>query len=252
MNHPSLGQRFRANYEGYYEKGESEWRDSGAVGKARNIISLCSAVRHDALLEIGAGDGAILKRLSDASFARELYALEISASGLEAIKKRDIPRLVACNLFDGETVPYEDNRFDIAILSHVVEHLEYPRQLIYEASRVASYVFVEVPLEDTVRLRHDFVFDRVGHINVYSSKTIRWLVQSCGLRVLRQLTTNAALESYEFQNGKRGWCHFWLKEWMLRLAPGMARWLFSYHSALLCVKEPCPPSSKVMQEAEKQ
>ena len=46
--------------------------------------------------------------------------------------------LVESKLFDGARVPYPDNSFDLAYMSHVVEHLEHPRQLIYEAARVAN------------------------------------------------------------------------------------------------------------------
>jgi hypothetical protein len=67
--------------------------------------------------------------------------------------------------------------------------VEHPRQLIYEASRVARRVFIEVPLEDTARLPRDFVLDPVGHINFYSMKSIRRLAQSCDLRVTHERIT---------------------------------------------------------------
>ena len=49
--------------------------------------------------------------------------------------------------------------------------VEHPRTILEEAARVASHVFVEVPLEDHSRMRRDFVFDHVGHINFYSPRT---------------------------------------------------------------------------------
>ena len=76
-------------------------------------------------------------------------------------------------MFDGYRTLYADNQFDLVLLSHVVEHVEHPRLLLYEAARVGKRLFVEVPLEDNVRLSDDFVFDHVGHINVYSRKTMR-------------------------------------------------------------------------------
>ena len=162
----TINAHLSANYEDYYEDGDSEWRRLGAIGKVDNIVSLCRGLPHSSVLEIGAGEGSILNRLSGLDFGEELYALEISPSGVKTIKNKKISRLLECKVFDGYHVPYGDDRFDIAIVSHVVEHVEHPRQLLYEASRVAKYVFVEVPLEDTIRLPRDFVFDKVGHINV--------------------------------------------------------------------------------------
>lgn len=175
----------RDNYVDYYQEGDSEWRWLGAMDKAENITSLCKDLPVSTVLEIGAGDGSILQRLSQLGFASDLYATEISPTGVQAIRNKGIPRLVECCLFDGYTLPYGDSKFDLAILSHVLEHVEYPRRLLYEAKRVGRYVFVEVPLAHTLRLPQDFVPSKVGHINFYGPKTIRRLVQTCGLTVLK-------------------------------------------------------------------
>jgi ubiquinone/menaquinone biosynthesis C-methylase UbiE len=76
---------------------------------------------HHSILEIGAGEGSILQKLRELNYAQALYALEISESGIEAIQKRNIPDLIECKLYDGYEVPYSDKRFDLAILSHVLE-----------------------------------------------------------------------------------------------------------------------------------
>jgi len=235
MNELKVSEHWQGNYDEYYEDGKSEWRRLGAVDKADNIETLCRNISVSSVIEIGAGDGAILKRLSDLNFAHEYFALEISKSGVDEIKKREIPQLKECSVFDGYKIPYEDKRFDLAVLSHVVEHVEYPRKILYEASRVAKYIFVEVPLEDTMRLSNDFVLDEVGHINFYSPKTIRRLLQTCDLEILGQNTVNPSKDVYIFQKGKRGKANYYLKEYMLRLIPVLATEIFTYHSALICV-----------------
>ncbi|SEK58534.1 class I SAM-dependent methyltransferase [Nitrosovibrio tenuis] len=237
MNEIKISDYLKDNYEDYYEEGDSEWRRLGALGKTDNIVSLCSNLPRSTILEIGAGEGSILKRLSELHFGDELYALEISSSGIETIKAKEIPQLAECKIFDGYHVPYDNDRFDIAIMSHVIEHVEYPRQLLYEASRVARYVFIEVPLEDTIRLSSDFVFDRVGHINFYSPKTIRRLVQSCNLRVLGQITTNPPRRAYTYEKGRKGLINYYTKEVLRRMLPRLATELFTYHGALVCERK---------------
>jgi SAM-dependent methyltransferase len=234
MTEIRLSDQLKSNYEDYYEEGASEWRRLGALGKADNVVSVCRDLPRESVLEIGAGEGSVLARLSELGFGKQLYAVEISESGLEVIKHKNIPRLAECKLFDGYQIPYEDQRFDIAILSHVVEHVEHPRQLLYEAARVARYVFVEVPLEDTVRLSYEFVFDKVGHINFYSVKTIRRLVQSCNLRVIRQITTNPSKGTFTHKKGHKGLVNYWIKQCMLRLSARGASRIFTYHAALVC------------------
>jgi ubiquinone/menaquinone biosynthesis C-methylase UbiE len=229
-----MSDRLTENYEEYYEEGESEWRRLCAVGKADSIVSLCRDLPRGSVLEIGAGEGSILSRLSELAFGERLHGLKISSSGVAAINNRRIPRLVECKLFDGYNIPYDDSRFDIAILSHVIEHVEHPRQLLYEASRVARYVFVEVPLEDTVQLPIDFAFHPVGHINFYSRKAIRRLLQSCNLRVLGEIVRTPAKGAYSYQGGRVGLMKYYVKQALLHLLPGLATRLSTYHGALVC------------------
>jgi ubiquinone/menaquinone biosynthesis C-methylase UbiE len=239
MKDVAVSQSLTANYEHYYEDGDSEWRRLGALGKAQNIQSLCCDIPQNTVVEIGAGEGSILKRLSELGFGAKLWAVEISPSGVEVILAKQIPNLVECRIFDGYQVPYGDQAFDIAILSHVVEHVEHPRLLLYEAARVARYVFVEVPLEDTARLPMDFVFDSVGHINAYSPRSIRRLIQSCNLKVLRQITASPAKGTYTFKKGPKGLVNFYVKQALLKIWPSFATQIFTYHGAILCTR--CGP-----------
>jgi ubiquinone/menaquinone biosynthesis C-methylase UbiE len=230
----STSDQVKSNYEDYYEEGDSEWRRLGAMDKAANIVSLCNGLPHASLLEIGAGEGSILKRLSELDFGEQLYALEISSTGVETIKRKGISRLTECLLFDGYEIPYGDHKFDLAILSHVIEHVEHPRKLLYEAGRVARHVFVEVPLEDTLRLKADFVPDKVGHINYYSPITIRRLLQTCNLEVLKQTVTNPSRAVHVYRKGRKGLVSYYIKGSLLKLSPVVATRIFSYHSSLLC------------------
>lgn len=234
MQNITVSDYWKRNYECYYEEGDSLWRRLGAIDKARNITDLCQSVPHDSVLEIGAGEGSILKRLSEVNFGKELHALDISRTGIETIKEKRIPNLRESTVFDGYNIPYENKRFDLVILSHVIEHAEYPRKLLYEASRVAKYIFVEVPLEDTVRLKADFILDKVGHINFYSPKTIRRLLQTCNLQVLCQKNTNSSKEIFVYRKGKIGVLACNLKGVFLSCFPSIATSVFTYHSALLC------------------
>jgi SAM-dependent methyltransferase len=231
----AVSAKLKGNYDAYYD-GKSSWRALGAIGKVQNIVDLCSAIPHGRILDIGSGEGALLQRLSDVNFGEELYSLEISQSAVTAILQRNISRVHECQLFDGYAIPYKSGQFDLAILSHVVEHIEYPRKLLYEAARVADHVFVEVPLEDTMMLKPDFVFDSVGHINFYSRKTIRRLIQTCDLRVLSQVVSNPSLAMYEYQFGRKGALKYVLKECLLRTAEPLACELFTYHCSLVCTR----------------
>ncbi len=220
-------------YSDFYD-GTSEWREIGAIGKAHNVLNLGAGMKVDTVLDIGAGEGAVLELLSKAGFGSEFHALEISASGVAAIEGRGIEGLAKCSLYEGYNVPYEDDRFDLAILSHVLEHAEYPRRLLYEAGRVARHVFIEVPLEENNRAPRDYRDDGVGHINHYSHRTIRKLAQSSGFTVLgeRQVPTPYPVIKHKY--GWRAIFKYGPKAAMLRLFPAWALDRYTFDGALMC------------------
>ena len=234
----SVGKGLAENYANYYEQdtGLTEWRRLGAIDKCANIVRLCSTYEHGEVLEIGCGDGAILERLASIGFAARFMGLEISPSAVRAAQEKNIPG-ARVELFDGYELRFADNQFDLAVLSHVVEHVEHPRRLIEEAGRTASRVFVEVPLEDNWRLPEDFVFDRVGHINFYNVRTIRRLVQSCGMVILGARLSHGLPSSYVYRKGKfRGAASYLIKESLLRISRKLAAATFTYHYAMICAK----------------
>ena len=57
----SVSEELKDLYDNYYD-GPSDWRALGAVDKVNNIVSLCNGCPHKSILEIGFGDGSILKR----------------------------------------------------------------------------------------------------------------------------------------------------------------------------------------------
>jgi SAM-dependent methyltransferase len=175
--------------------------------------------------------------MCDAQFCVELEALDIAESGVELIKARELPSFVSAQVFDGVTLPYEDQRFDLVILSHVVEHLEHPRQLLYEAARVGRAVFIEVPLEDTRALKPKYVPDHIGHINVYSPRSIRHLIQTCGMTIQREHVHPASLRVHRHTSGSRGIIKYLTKRVALIYAPQLAPSLFTYHGAYLAKPE---------------
>lgn len=209
----------------------AEGRAIGAEKKAENIVALCGSLPHDRVLEIGAGDGAVLAALGRRGFARNMTALEISEAAIKRLIALNVHGL-SVEIFDGAQIPALDSAFDLAILSHVVEHLENPRQLLKEAARVAKHVFVEVPCEDSRGAGNDWHWNPEGHVNYYTPRSIRFLVQSCGLRVLKQQITDWALATYIFENGLlKGLMKFGIKRLALHLP--LSSKIFTYNCTLV-------------------
>lgn len=228
-----VSERYRALYQDFYSHQDLEWRSLSAAQKFENIKRLTRDVPHQTVLEIGAGDGAISALMCADRYCASLHVLDISETGIELLKARELEVVERAETFDGATLPYPDQRFELVILSHVVEHLEHPRQLLYEAARVGRAVFIEVPLEDTRGLSPVYVPDHVGHINVYSPRSIRHLIQTCGLSIQREHVHPASLTVHRHSSGRKGVIKYLTKRLALTYLPQWAPNLFTYHAAFL-------------------
>ncbi len=217
----------------YQDPGIPLRRRIAARGKADSVVRLAAGVPHSSIIEIGAGDGAMLVELASRGFGDSYCAIDVSQEAVTKLASRDIPSLAEASAFDGETIPYDDRQFDLAMLNHVAEHLDNPRRMIREAARVARHVVLQVPLEDTLWLGWDFVRSPGGHVNFYSPKSFRHLTQSCDLEVLKQITVNPSLAVHRHRAGARGVAVFALKDVLLFSTRRMATKFAVYETALL-------------------
>ena len=231
---PASG-HLHSHYQSFYADGKDlEWRRLGAIDKASNIVKAwrSQSDHPPRVVEIGCGDGAIAARLAELDFFSEYRGFDISESGISRAKSRGIPnsQFSVC----GAAIPVEDDSADLVIMSHVIEHLEHPRELIKEARRISPVLIAEVPLEENRGLAADYDWNPVGHINKYSQKTIRQLIQTCQFDVHSQLTTNPSRAVAEFKRpGLRSKVRWGIKELALRVFPGAARSQFTYHQTLI-------------------
>ncbi|MFT3685500.1 MAG: class I SAM-dependent methyltransferase [Phycisphaerales bacterium] len=226
-------------YDQYYDtEKKKRWYEVGAAGKVENILRLCKPLKPATVLDIGAGNGALLQKMHDGGLGERLSAIEISRSGLEQLNARraSLPRLADVRTFDGVHFPYPDNSFDLAVLSHVIEHVEHPRLLLYEAARVARYLYAEVPLEIAAfkkTLRGDWVLDSTGHINYYTKDVFKRLLQTSGWQPEKIEVVPASKGTHTFYKGTRGTIEFGIKQAAIRVAPSLAQMFFVYHCATL-------------------
>jgi SAM-dependent methyltransferase len=186
------------------------------------------------IVEIGCGDGSLLAEL--ARMAEDVDGFELSANAARYARERKVARKVEA--FDGEHVPAPDDAYDVAVLSHVLEHVPDPLPLLTEAARVAQNVIVEVPLEDNRSARRPAaqrLSEGAGHLHAFNRADVRRLVREAGLAPRHELTDALSYELVSFFGGRtKGAAKYVARSAAKRL--GVAERLFTVHYAVLATR----------------
>jgi SAM-dependent methyltransferase len=217
------------------------WRELGARSKAAHVRALCrrTELRPRTIVEIGCGDGALLAALR--GLASEAFdGFELSPPAAE-LARRAVPDARRIEAFDGSEVPAEDGEYDLAILSHVLEHVPVPGPLLAEAARVAHEVIVEVPLEDNRSARRPdkrAEAARIGHLHFFSRADVHELLDGAGLVCEAELTDPLPRAHHAFfasgAAARAGASAKWAARAAAhRVAPRTAETLFTVHHAVL-------------------
>jgi SAM-dependent methyltransferase len=241
MQNITVSASLNTMYENYYENDPQTLakRELTALEVWQHIRQVYNLPHVHRLLDVGAGEGSLLKCLSEAQFADELYGVEISESGLNAIRSRNIANLVEVLGFDGYKIPYPDKFFTVAIASHVLEHVEHERLFLAELKRVAEHVLIEIPLEHTYKVHQAIqIGHKYGHINFYTLATFTNLLKTSGLQVknCQVVTLSSAFESF-FYGKFRGILKSFVRQILLKISPQLATTLMVYFCIAYCVSE---------------
>lgn len=197
----------REEYERQYSaEGEDgmrygRWRELGAHGKADHVIQLAKRLPKPprTVAEVGCGDGVLLETLAQRGLGESHHGFEISERAVEIARGR--PGLDSVQRFDGLRLPVADGSYDLAVLSHVLEHVPDPLPLLAETGRVAGAVVVEVPLEgnrSASRPSARKASEAIGHLHRFNRGDVRELCASAGLRVAAELSDPLPLALHAF------------------------------------------------------
>ena len=127
------------------------------------------------MLDVGCGDGLTAIFVQKYFPAWRITGIDVSAKSIAAAKNRNISN-TCFQLFNGQSIPYENVSFDVVFIAAVLHHIEFSlhRPLIKEIYRILKpggrlYLFEHNPLNPLTKyLVKTCVFDKDARLLSFS------------------------------------------------------------------------------------
>ena len=189
---------------------QAEKYDSGNKGKhARSlyesVINKLDEISFNNLLDVGCGTGNLLS-LINSRYDVQIAGVDLTPKMLNIarIKLGDEAEL---KVADSEKLPFDDNKFDMAICTDSFHHYPHPEKVLTEIGRVLEQdgmlliadPYTPTPLRQIVNLY--FKLSRSGDVKIYSESDILRLLKKLDLYPYKyeQTGTNAFIATAQIK-----------------------------------------------------
>ena len=152
------------------------------------IAAIASGNSDLTLLEIGASGGDFIKRIAGMVPKKNIFCLEYSESGVNAIKKAGIAA-ESRDFHELAALPEFEQKFDIICLFQVLEHLDKLDETfntLKKISKPGAHIFIGVPNGRKIKfneLNNALLDMPPNHIGRFSKKTFALIAEKHGLRI---------------------------------------------------------------------
>ena len=142
------------------------------------------------VLDLGSGTGEIGSAIAES--AKEVIGIEYDKKIIDIASSRHRKD----NLFfvESEALTYLEQstkKFDVLILSHILEHLDEPETLLLSFKKYFTYIFIEVPDFDRYYPSHyrkdlnmELIYTDGDHVIEFDREGLIALLTECGITVI--------------------------------------------------------------------
>jgi ubiquinone/menaquinone biosynthesis C-methylase UbiE len=192
----------------YFDERENEQRVIKAAQRRLRRMNRMVDLRQGTLLDVGCAFGVCLRTAKHLYPQCHVHGVDISEYATEYARDQ-----LGLDVLTGslEEAAYPSNLFDAVTMTGLIEHLRDPRVEMREVNRVmrmGGVVVIETgdvgSLEARIKGKH-YTYFLPGHVNYFSRRTLRRLLEETGFTVLRMFSTDYGFLNYSLlKMAKRG------------------------------------------------
>lgn len=152
------------------------------------IIIRVNSLKPKKLLDVGCGTGNVLMKLIKSNNI-ELYGLDISEEMIK-VAKNNLGNRAELKIADSESMPWEDNKFDVIVCNASFHHYPNPRKVLLEMRRVLKSdgsLIIGDPTAPIIVRQLLNLFCKKGNngdYRIYSRNEINRLLDETGFKML--------------------------------------------------------------------
>jgi ubiquinone/menaquinone biosynthesis C-methylase UbiE len=152
------------------------------------------------VLDVGCHSGTFTKHIIKKIGSKEIYGVDISPSAIKLAKKR-IP-YGHFQVASGEKLPFKNNFFDAVFCLEVLEHVDYPQEVLNEVKRVlkkGGYAILLVPTDNKLFKIVWFLWTmmypvwRHAHVQSFTNDNLESVAKKAGLKIQKVKTFNLGM-----------------------------------------------------------
>lgn len=197
----------------YEVKGRPDLMDNSRIKVMLNIINNLD-IKRQKILDIGCFDGTLLSMIKNRN--NQFYGIDANDYAVRQTRKKGIR--VKQFFFDDVTkIPFADKFFDLVTAGEIIEHIYDTDFFLEELKRMLipdGYLLISTPniaslgrrillllgINPIIEISPNEI-DSPGHIRYFTFKTMRWLLEKHGFKILMtrsdvlNLTSNGSINS---------------------------------------------------------
>ena len=144
----------------------------------------------DKVLDLGCKSGDISNMLAEK--VKEVVAIDYDKNAIELAKQKyNKPNLKFHHREALEYLKENGEEFDVLILSHILEHLDNPKDFILNFKDYFKHIYIEVPDFDRSYLNHyrkdlglKLIYSDDDHISEFDRDELELLLKQCNIQIL--------------------------------------------------------------------